>query len=69
MKEADTDNNGVVSFGELAALMHKLKKDPSSTSAFVKKIHKAPAQVSGAEQPREEEQDEHRSDIVCRSDR
>lgn len=51
MKEADTDNTGVVSFGELAALMHKLKKDPSSTSAFVKKIHKAPAQVSGAEQP------------------
>eukprot|EP00752_Nemacystus_decipiens_P007180 g6429.t1 len=47
MKEADTDNDGVVSFGELAALMHKLKKDPSSTSAFVKKIHKAPAQHSG----------------------
>eukprot|EP00903_Cladosiphon_okamuranus_P012347 g11576.t1 len=46
MKEADTDINGVVSFGELAALMHKLKKDPS-TNAFVKKIHKAPAQHSG----------------------
>lgn len=45
MKEADTDDNGVVSFGELAAVMHKLKKDPASTSAFVKKIHKAPAQV------------------------
>ena len=49
MKEADTDNNVVVSFGELAALMHKLKKDPGNTSSFVKKIHKAPAQVSRAE--------------------
>lgn len=48
MKEADTDNGGSVSFGELAALMHKLKKDPNaaaSSSAFVNKIHKAPAQV------------------------
>lgn len=51
MKEADTDDNGVVSFGELAALMHKLKKDPSSTSAFVKKIHKAPAQVRAKARP------------------
>ncbi len=47
MKEADTDNDGSVSFGELAALMYKLKKNPNSgTSAFVRKIHKAPAQVS-----------------------
>ena len=46
MKEADTDNDGAVSFGELAALMHKLKKDPNSgTNALVRKIHKAPAQV------------------------
>ncbi|CAM9190224.1 unnamed protein product [Ectocarpus sp. 4 AP-2014] len=47
MREADTDNNGSVSFGELASLMHKLKKDPNSNSAFVRKIHKAPAQHSG----------------------
>lgn len=47
IKEADTDNGGSVSFGELVALMHKLKKDPNaaSSSAFVNKIHKAPAQV------------------------
>lgn len=46
MKEADADGSGSVSFGELASLMHKLKKDPNSSSAFVRKIHKAPAAVS-----------------------
>ncbi|CAB1100770.1 unnamed protein product [Ectocarpus sp. CCAP 1310/34] len=51
MREADTDNNGSVSFGELASLMHKLKKDPNSNSAFVRKIHKAPAQVVGPRLP------------------
>lgn len=46
MKEADADGNGVVSFAELVSLMHRLKKDPSSASSvFVRKIHKAPAQV------------------------
>lgn len=45
MREADTDNSGTISFGELVTFMHKLKKDPTSASAFVRKIHKAPAQV------------------------
>lgn len=49
VREADTDNDGLVTFGELASLMHKLKKDPSSNSAFVRKIHKAPAQVRKGE--------------------
>lgn len=45
MRETDTDNDGVVSFAELVTLMHKLKKDPNSSNLFVRKIHKAPAQV------------------------
>lgn len=45
MRETDTDNDGVVSFAELVSLMHKLKKDPNSSNLFVRKIHKAPAQV------------------------
>lgn len=45
MKEADADSNGVVSFAELVSLMHRLKKDPHASSLFVRKIHKAPAQV------------------------
>lgn len=45
MREADTDSDGVVSFAELVSLMHKLKKDPNASSLFVRKIHKAPAQV------------------------
>lgn len=45
MREADADRDGVVSFGELVSLMHRLKKDPVASSLFVRKIHKAPAQV------------------------
>lgn len=45
MREADSDNSGTVSFAELVALVHKLKKDPNASNAFVRKIHKAPAQV------------------------
>lgn len=45
MREADTDSDGVVSFAELVSLMHRLKRDPSASSLFVRRIHKAPAQV------------------------
>lgn len=45
MKEADVYNGGSVSFGEVVSIMHKLKKD-STSSVNVRKIHKAPAQVS-----------------------
>lgn len=57
MKEADTDGSGGITFGELAALMHKLKKDPNSNSAFVRKIHKAPAQVRSRSRKRRRRRD------------
>ena len=46
MREADTDGSDTLSFAELVTVTHKIKKDPNSTSAtYVRKIHKAPAQV------------------------
>lgn len=47
MREADADDSRSVSFAEIVTVMHKLKKDPSTSTAFVRKIHKAPAQVRG----------------------
>lgn len=46
MKDADVYNGGSVSFGEVVSIMHKLKKDTGASSVNVRKIHKAPAQVS-----------------------
>lgn len=46
MREADADGSDTITFGELVSVMHKLKKDPNSAAAtYVRKIHKAPAQV------------------------
>lgn len=46
MREADADRSETITFGELVSVMHKLKKDPNSAAAtYVRKIHKAPAQV------------------------